>query len=616
MENSVNTSSADDDKIGVGELVRMFEDSEQATLTARANAERDRDYYDSIQYTDDELATLKKRGQPPVIDNRIKTKIDYLVGLEKSQRIDPRALPRTPAHEEDANGASQALKYVADTQDYDQKRSMVWRNLLIEGAGGVSVAVEQGNDGPRIVLRRWAWDRMFWDAHSSEPDFSDAGYIGGVVWMDHADAVVQYPDKVSILDAALTQTSNLSETYDDKPKYSVWADSKRKRIRVCQIWLKRAGQWYFAEYTKAGILKAGASPYKNEYGESDCEMIFQSAYVTRDNDRYGLVREMVSLQDSINKRNSKALHLLNTSQIVYEEGAFDSAESARREVARPDGALKVNPGFMDKVRVDTRLDLAQSHFQLLQDAKSSIDLKGPNATMMGDKAQGSSAASGRAILASQQGGMVQLGDLMDHLRHFDKRVFRAIWNRIRQFWDAEKWVRVTDDERNVKWVAINVDPQRLQMMAAERPEMIERLAGTVSNVAELDCDIIIDEVPDAVAPALEQWQSLVELASAGVTFPKEVYIKSAPNLKNKTELLDIISKPDEGALQAQQIQMAGATAKVDETNASAMLKQAQAEKTMIEAQLAPAKAHEDAMQGRAGLMQSRQREVQPQEPAY
>ena len=51
---------------------------------------------------------------------------------------------------------------------------------------------------------------------------------------------------------------------------------------------------------------------------------------------------------------------------------------------------------------------------------------------MGDKTQGSNAASGRAIVASQQGGMIQIGDLMDNLRHLDRRVFRAMWNRIRQ----------------------------------------------------------------------------------------------------------------------------------------------------------------------------------------
>jgi hypothetical protein len=107
--------------------------------------------------------------------------------------------------------------------------------------------------------------------------------------------------------------------------------------------------------------------------------------------------------------------------------------------------------------------------------------------------------------------MVSLGDLTDNLRHLDLRVFRAIWNRIRQHWTAQKWIRTTDDERDVKWVAMNVHPAQLQMLAQQNPQMARKVSGAVSNVAELDCDIIIDEGPDNLTPQLEQFQALVEL---------------------------------------------------------------------------------------------------------
>ncbi|MFA7280835.1 MAG: hypothetical protein WC100_12130, partial [Sterolibacterium sp.] len=449
------------DLLDVRALCRMFEESEDATYEARSLSERDRDYVDNKQLTEEELSALKKRGQPPVIDNRIKTKVDYLVGLEKQQRINPKALPRTPKHEADADGATEGLRYVAESEDYDSKRSGVWRNMLVEGSGGISVSVVPGSYSKpdlmattamtqpevQIQLRKVAWDRMFFDPHSSESDFSDAGYLGEVLWRDYDDALALYadnPDAKDILDTTLSNAP--SQTYDDKPKFSLWADKARKRVRICHIWVKRDNEWHFAEYTKGGILKAGPSPYQTDKGESDCELIFQSAYVDRDNNRYGLVREMITLQDEVNKRRSKSLHLLNSNQTLYEEGAIEDVELFRREKARPDGTMKTAPGALtnNKVQTISGAELAQSHFALLQEAKNAIDLKGPNATEMGDKTQGSSAASGRAIVASQQGGMIQIGDLMDGLRHLDKRVFRAIWNRIRQYWTAEKWIRVTD----------------------------------------------------------------------------------------------------------------------------------------------------------------------------
>lgn len=589
----------DDGLLDVGALCRMFEESEDATYTARALSERDRDYVDNKQLTEEELAALRKRGQPPVIDNRIKTKIDYLVGLEKQQRIKAKALPRTPKHEADADGATEGLQYVAEEQDYDSKRSGVWRNMLVEGSGGISVSVVPGSYSKQqlmastsmsqpdveIQLRKVAWDRMFADPHSAEADFSDAGYLGEVIWRDYDDALALYKDNPEAKDILDTTLSNApSQTYDDKPKFSLWADKARKRVRICHIWIKRDDQWYFAEYTKGGILKAGRSPYLTDRGESDCELIFQSAYVDRDNNRYGLVREMISLQDEVNKRRSKSLHLLNSNQTMYEDGAIDDIELFRREKAKPDGTMKVAPGGLSQQRVQTisGAELAQSHFALLQEAKNSIDLKGPNATEMGDKTSGSNAASGRAIVASQQGGMIQIGDLMDHLRHLDKRVFRAIWSRIRQYWTAEKWIRVTDDEQNVKWVGMNIDPVQAQMLMQNNPQAAQKIAGIVGNVAELDCDIIIDEAPDSLTPQLEQFQSLVELKkfdSEG-EIPFKSIVRAAPNLKGKQAILNEMEQRAEQKAQAgqpaQQLQMRGAVAEVNKTESETALNLAKA----------------------------------------
>ncbi len=592
MENGVAASEATGKggMLDVGDLCRMFEESEDSSYESRKLSERDRDYVDNKQLTAEELSTLKKRGQPPVIDNRIKTKIDYLVGLEKQQRIDPKALPRTPKHESDADGATEALRYVAEEQDYDSKRSGVWRNILVEGYGGIGVSVAEamdynGQPGIEVRIRRYSWDRLFFDPHSSETDFSDAGYLGAVLWMDYDDALAMYkdnPDAANILDVTLTTAP--SDTYDDKPKHSLWADKKRKRVRICQIWVKRDEQWHFAEYTKGGILKAGPSPYKTDKGESDCELVLQSAYCDRDNNRYGLVREMISLQDEINKRRSKSLHLLSANQTLYEEGAIDNIELFRREKAKADGTMKVAPGALANQRVQTisGVDVATAQFQLLQESKNAIDLKGPNATEMGDKTQGSNAASGRAIVASQQGGMIQIGDLMDNLRHLDRRVFRAMWNRIRQYWTAEKWIRVTDDDQNVKWVGVNVDPQQIQMLAAQDPQAAQKIAGIVGNVAELDCDIIIDEAPDSLSPQLEQFQSLVELKKFDTEgeIPFKSIVRAAPNLKGKQAILNEMEQRAEQKAQAskpaQELQMRGAQAEVAETESKAALNIAKA----------------------------------------
>ena len=88
-------------------LIQWFQDAEDATVDAREKSERDRDYYDNKQFTAEEFEALRKRGQPAISHNLIRQKIDYLLGLEKQTRSDPKAYPRNPDDEQAADAAAQ-----------------------------------------------------------------------------------------------------------------------------------------------------------------------------------------------------------------------------------------------------------------------------------------------------------------------------------------------------------------------------------------------------------------------------------------------------------------------------------------------------------------------------
>ena len=61
--------------------VQRVEDWEETTSEAVQLAERDRDYYDNKQLTAEEKV-LNDRGQPDIVFNKIRSKINYLLGLE------------------------------------------------------------------------------------------------------------------------------------------------------------------------------------------------------------------------------------------------------------------------------------------------------------------------------------------------------------------------------------------------------------------------------------------------------------------------------------------------------------------------------------------------------
>jgi len=74
-------------------LIGWVNESEDATEDSRLLAEKSRNYYDSVQWTDAEIAKLNSQKQAPTVINRIKPKVDSLMGMERANRTTAKAFP-------------------------------------------------------------------------------------------------------------------------------------------------------------------------------------------------------------------------------------------------------------------------------------------------------------------------------------------------------------------------------------------------------------------------------------------------------------------------------------------------------------------------------------------
>jgi hypothetical protein len=618
-------------------FVEMFEAAEQASDTARQVSERCRDYFDNKQWTEEEAQTLRKRGQAPLVDNVIAGKVNWLIGQEMNSRTDPKAFPRTPQHQQGAEAATDAIRYVCDNAEWPAKRSAVWENMLIEGFGGVEVTHVMKRGEPEIVVNHYAWDRLFYDPHSRMDDFSDATYLGAVIWADKDKTAKKYPKMADALTGVVNEYGSFGETYEDRPRYELWGDRERNRIRCVLMYYLEDSKWKWVKFTKGVILEEGESPYVDEDGESVCPLILQSAYIDRENRRYGEVLKMLDQQDEINKRRSKALHLLTSRQTIGVKGALDSVAAMKREMAKPDGHVEVNiEAFEDAGRVGMRPfevqqtgDLALGQFQLLQEAKQSLQNMGATEALMG----AADGESGRAVLAKQQGAMQGITPLVDKLKRFTRRVFEAIWQRIRQLWTAPKWIRVTDDERNVRFVGLN-QPVTVQDFLSQQPEedvrafvqsrgigpgdpRLTQVIGRQNMVEEMEVDIILEEVPDTVTLEAETFQQLVDIDTArGGILPLELIIEASPlRTDKKQKILDWLDQQKQGQgqagqmqqqmaqLQAQMAQMQ-AEAEMRSKAASAQRDMATAEKTLADADKIRAETAETVADTRKTLVET------------
>jgi len=236
----------------------------------------------------------------------------------------------------------------------------------------------------------------------------------------------------------------------------------------------------------------------------------------------------------------------------------------KRELAKADGHVDHTPG-MEWGILPTG-DMAESQFMLYRDAMMELDQQGPNSTMTGKDTR---KLSGRAIGKKTESGQVEVAVVYDSLRAWQERVYRKIWNRIKQYWTEEKWIRVTDDEKKVKFVGLNRKKTLLDVMEEEAalngqpwnkemrevirmkdPRLEQIVVGVMNNVAELDIDIEIDEVPDVASMQQEEFELLITLAQSRKDIPTDLIIQSS-SLRNKEKIIKRIKGEDDPAVMAE-----------------------------------------------------------------
>lgn len=592
------------------DLKEQVEDYLTNTEDNRLLCERDRDYKDNKQWTDTERAKLESRNQAAIVVNRIRPKVEGLKGLLIQRKTDPKAYPRTQKHEKAAEAVTDALRFVADNVDFDQIKLDVADNIFVEGTGAAIIEVESINDDIEIKVTSIPWDRYYYDNHSRRLDLKDKRFDGIILWMDidHVQETFNLTDaeKQELIDEDINLEPDGQETFDDRPR---WIDRRENRIRICQHFHIENGVWMMSYFTSTRFLfEPVPSPYEDEFGVPVNPIESQSANIDRDNNRFGEVRYWIDLQDEINHRRSKFLHLNSTRQTVSRKGAISDIPGMKRELSKPDGHVEYNG---DKGDFDTLAtnDMSDAQFLLYQDGKGELDAVGFNAQLSGER-QGD--LSGKAIVNLQQAAVNELSSLYSGISDWEKRCYRQKWMRIKQFWGEEKWIRIFDDRSQLRWVGLNqkiaqqqmleelINDESLDMqtrtdaatvfqqkMQTQDPSL-QTIVETRNPIAELDVDIIIETSLDSINMQQEQFEQMAKVAQTRPDIPFAEVLKLS-TLRNKDEIIKAMEANQQAqgqaAAQAQQVEAAKTQAETADKAASATKKQQEAVQTQVQTHL-------------------------------
>lgn len=487
-------------------LLGLYEDELDRQGENRAQMALDEDFYDSIQWREEDAAVLRERGQVPLVYNVIASTINWILGTEKRGRTDYKILPRRKDSGKPAERKTQLMKYLSDVNRSPFHRSQAFEDQVKVGLGWLECGVQNEDDGEPVYVRYESWRNILWDSASSEKDLKDCRYIFRSKWVDLDIAQAMFPDRAGLLaadaagnhaygldtqgDEAMDSQEDAIEGYNTGRSSSITSPFRRRRVRLIECWHRypkdvqrmvggdftgeifdpqspapghvsdieagrgkpvdrpRTLRMHVSIFCPSGMLFDDVSPYRhNDFPFTP----FWCYRRGRDKLPYGVIRGLRDMQEDINKRASKALYILSTNKVIMDEGAVDDLDEFREEVSRPDAILTKKKGY--ELTINAERELAPAHLDFMSRTIMMIQsVSGVTDENMGRQ---TNATSGRAITARQDQGSMATAGIFDNLRlavqiHGEKEL-----SAIEQFFTERKSFRITNMRGQPTYVDVN-----------------------------------------------------------------------------------------------------------------------------------------------------------------
>jgi hypothetical protein len=276
---------------------------------------------------------------------------------------------------------------------------------------------------------------------------------------------------------------------------------------------------HVAMFTNKGMLQDMPSPYVHDRFPFTPIWAFRR---DRDNQPYGAVRNMRDPQEDLNKRRSKALHILSTNRAVADDDAVEDWDEFEEQLARPDGIIKKVRGSEVDIQNDTTI--AREHVNLMvQDMQF---LENTSGVTEENRGEATNAVSGKAINLRQTQGSVVTADLFDNLRfaiqlHGEKKL-----SLIEQYYTEPKIIRITNDRGIESFQDINM------------PQQTDDGTEVKNDITRTKSDFIVDTQDFRETLRLAMFESMMNLMGQ---FEAEVQLQL---LDLVVELVDVPNRDE------------------------------------------------------------------------
>lgn len=525
------------------------------------------------QWSKADMARLKKVKRPTLTINKIKATVKNVRGEQIRNRAETSFRPRTPGAEETAVALQKVYKQVSDTNQLNWKRSQMFDDGIITSRGFLDMRIDKKDSkAGEICITNVNPKNVVIDPDADEYDPDQWSDVVVTKWYTADDIAALFsPEDADLLrnrDSFFPYGYDAIDTYRDRfgDRRSAFFSSDydqsnvERSIRVIDRQYRKLDRQKFFVERETGEMRAIPEDFdrdriawfRDTFGfQVTTQLVRRIRWtVIADNVvlhddwspykhftivpffpdfRYGrtlgMVEDLISPQENLNKVRSQELHVVNSSanggwkvktgtltNMTLEELEEKGAQTGLVvEVSDMDGAEKIQPNNVPQ-------GLDRISYKSEEDIKT---ISGVSDSMQGFDREDVAA---KAIQAKKQSGQINLVTTLDSLTRTDYILARNALDLIQEFYSEERMIAITGDTttRAPEFMTVNeVTPE-----------------GRIKNDLTMgEFDIVITSVPVRDTSEDSQFEQALALREAGVAIPDTVLVKNS-RLENKQEIID------------------------------------------------------------------------------
>ena len=565
------------------------------------------DFYRGDQWDMEDQDALEAEGRPALTINTVLPTINTILGEQSSRRADIRFKPRRGGDQALADTLTKVFMQIADNNKLDWVEQQVFSDgLIMDGRGYFDVRMDFTDhvEGEVRITAKDPLDILI-DPDAKEADPKTWNEVFETKWMTLDEIEEAYgakkaeqlkfiaengnsfgrdsiefeeqrygdldpgddlfgstisPDEeeygnIRALRVVERQYKIMSrvkcfvdpDTGDQRECPDAWSESKAKKFAKQYNLnliskMKRKVRWTVT--CDQVVLHDNWSPY------NDFTVVPFFAYFRRGNP-FGVVRNLLSPQEQLNKIASQELHIVNTtanSGWMVESGSLVgmSPDDLEEHGAETGLVLEYARGTTPPQKI-TPNSIPTGLDRIAMKAQANIKaISGINDSMLGSD---SAEVSGVAIQAKQNRGAVMIQVPLDNLQKSRQYLAEKTLNLIQAFYTEQRVVQITNEEDPLK-------PREAMVVNQVTPE-----GDIINDLTIGEYDVVITTAPARDTFDEIQFAEALGLRQAGVAIPDDAIIEYS-HLTRKGELAKRIrmmtgveQSPEQMELSQQKAQM-------------------------------------------------------------